>query len=81
MRKDIFDRVVAFRDTVGLGGLTDEQKRLVDKLILHGKRNGKTFPKLFIGLLHESICHILPMHSQPVRNIKDACKVVYIQPL
>ncbi|KAK3878955.1 hypothetical protein Pcinc_016441 [Petrolisthes cinctipes] len=39
MRKEIFDRVVAFRDTVGLGGLTDEQKRLVDKLILHGKRN------------------------------------------
>ncbi|XP_069947514.1 thimet oligopeptidase isoform X2 [Cherax quadricarinatus] len=40
MRKDIFDRVVAFSENVGMEGLNDEQKRLVDKLILHGKRNG-----------------------------------------
>ncbi|XP_066989642.1 thimet oligopeptidase-like isoform X2 [Macrobrachium rosenbergii] len=37
MRKEIFDRVVSFKKT---DDLTDEQKRLVDKLILHGKRNG-----------------------------------------
>nr|XP_045605809.1 thimet oligopeptidase-like [Procambarus clarkii] len=40
MRKDIFDRVVAFRDNNGLEGFSDEQKRLVAKLILHGRRNG-----------------------------------------
>ncbi|XP_071545618.1 thimet oligopeptidase-like [Panulirus ornatus] len=40
MRKDIFDRVVAFRDTVNMEGFSDEQKRLIEKLILHGKRNG-----------------------------------------
>ncbi|KAK8402429.1 hypothetical protein O3P69_000679 [Scylla paramamosain] len=40
MRKDIFDRVVGFKDSVGIDGLTTEQKRLVEKLILHGKRNG-----------------------------------------
>ncbi|XP_068207968.1 thimet oligopeptidase-like isoform X1 [Palaemon carinicauda] len=37
MRKEIFDRVISFKKT---DDLTDEQKRLVDKLILHGKRNG-----------------------------------------
>lgn len=41
MRKDIFDRVVAFKENVGVEGLSSEQKRLVDKLILHGRRNGK----------------------------------------
>lgn len=40
MRRDIFDRVVGFKNSVGTGGLTAEQKRLVEKLILHGKRNG-----------------------------------------
>ena len=37
MRKEIFDRVVSFKKT---DDLSDEQKRLVDKLILHGRRNG-----------------------------------------
>ena len=41
MRKDIFDRLVGFRDNVGTDGLGMEQKRLVEKLILHGKRNGE----------------------------------------
>ncbi|XP_047472872.1 thimet oligopeptidase-like [Penaeus chinensis] len=40
MRKDIFDRVVAFKENVGVEGMSSEQKRLVDKLILHGRRNG-----------------------------------------
>ncbi|XP_045134136.1 thimet oligopeptidase-like [Portunus trituberculatus] len=40
MRKDIFDRVVEFKESVSTDGLTAEQKRLVEKLILHGKRNG-----------------------------------------
>lgn len=41
MRKDIFDRVVAFKENVGVEGFSSEQKRLLEKLILHGRRNGK----------------------------------------
>ncbi|XP_076029322.1 thimet oligopeptidase-like isoform X2 [Oratosquilla oratoria] len=40
MRKDIFDRVVAYNKNIGTKGLLPEQKRLVEKLIRHGKRNG-----------------------------------------
>ncbi len=43
MRKDIFDRVVAFRDANGpdFEGLSHEQKRFVEKEVILGKRNGE----------------------------------------
>lgn len=42
MRKDIFDNVVAFRDRdPAMAGLTDEQRRFVEKEIVMGKRNGE----------------------------------------
>ncbi|RXG59754.1 Thimet oligopeptidase, partial [Armadillidium vulgare] len=40
MRKDVFDRIVAFKEKEGLSELNDEQKRFIEKLILAGKRNG-----------------------------------------
>ncbi|KAB7507201.1 Thimet oligopeptidase [Armadillidium nasatum] len=40
MRKDVFDRIVAFKEKEGLSDLNDEQKRFIEKLILAGKRNG-----------------------------------------
>ena len=41
MRKDLFDRVAKFVElNPGMEGLSDEQKRFVEKEIVHGKRNG-----------------------------------------
>ncbi len=40
MKKDIFDNVVAFKENVGLEGLSPEQKRFVEKAIIAGRRNG-----------------------------------------
>lgn len=45
MRKDVFDRVVAFKDNVGYEGLSEEQKRFVEKEIVKGKRNGFHLPE------------------------------------
>ena len=43
MRKDIFDRVCAFQKAFGpdYEGLSDEQRRFVEKEVVLGKRNGK----------------------------------------
>lgn len=60
MRKDIFDRVVAFKENVGVEGLSSEQKRLVDKLILHGRRNGKMFARRLICSFY--VCSKLNSH-------------------
>lgn len=40
MRKDLFDLVTAFKSKGRLDGLTDEQKRFVEKEIVYGRRNG-----------------------------------------
>ncbi len=40
MRKDIFDLVVAFEKSGKMDGLTAEQRRFVEKEIVHGRRNG-----------------------------------------
>lgn len=40
MRKDIFDRVIAFKEKWGLDTLEREDRRFVEKLISIGKRNG-----------------------------------------
>lgn len=45
MRKDIFDRVSAFRDKADLSKLTGEQRRFVEKEIVYGKRNGLHLPE------------------------------------
>lgn len=39
MRKDVFDSIVAV-ESKGLDGLTDEQKRYVERQVKLGKRNG-----------------------------------------
>ncbi|XP_043226494.1 thimet oligopeptidase-like isoform X1 [Amphibalanus amphitrite] len=40
MRKDIFDKLVAYRDQTDLGSLHPQTKRYVEKRIQRGKRNG-----------------------------------------
>ena len=40
MRKDNFDRICAFRELQAFNDLTQEQKRMVEKIIVEGKRNG-----------------------------------------
>ena len=40
MRKDNFDRICAFRELPAFNDLTQEQKRMVEKTIVEGKRNG-----------------------------------------
>ncbi len=69
MRKDIFDRVCAFQKAFGpdYEGLSDEQRRFVEKEVVLGKRNGKeelrscneekAFPP--------TVCTILPPLTRP----------------
>lgn len=64
MRKDIFDCVVAFRDNVGTAGFNDEQKRLIEKLILHGKRNGKYMGK------QDSLCLIKMVYLETISSVE-----------
>ena len=40
MRKDTFDKICAFRELPAFNDLTQEQKRMVEKIIVKGKRNG-----------------------------------------
>ena len=40
MRKDNFDRICAFKELPAFNDLTQEQKRMVEKIIVEGKRNG-----------------------------------------
>ena len=40
MRKDTFDKICAFRELPAFNDLTQEQKRMVEKIIVEGKRNG-----------------------------------------
>ena len=40
MRKDVFDRIVKFKETPEYSSLNKEQVRFVEKLIRNGKRNG-----------------------------------------
>ena len=41
MKKDVFDNVCFFEKTFGLGNLSSEKQRYVQKTIVDGKRNGK----------------------------------------
>lgn len=40
MKKDLFDNVCTFKEKIGLDGLTEEQKRWVEKTIIAGRRSG-----------------------------------------
>ena len=40
MRKDVFDNVVAFKESEEFGTLSDEKQRYVEKCVTIGKRNG-----------------------------------------